>query len=271
MREAAQETAQQELNAVVAGLWLTALIPIGLLPSFGFFTWIERNCTLPVLPLTLGWPWIDGSTWSLPAKLGWNGLLFALFGALHTLFAQPRIQKRLWAWIPLQARRSFYIMLTGVTLTAVASTWQSTGLVLWALPLRPDRMILLSPLVFWMLYLPGIALLVRHDFLGFFGLRQLFQTRGEILASEQTPRLVTDGVYGVVRHPIYTFTLAAILIAPMMTLDRFWIFAVMVGYLAWAIPIEEKKLVSLFGEKYSDYQTQIPAVFPRFGIKKAPL
>ena len=72
--------AANELNPVVSGLWLTLSLALGFIPSVGFYAWIERNCTLPILPLQLGWPWVDGALWPVPMKLLWNAGLFAAFG-----------------------------------------------------------------------------------------------------------------------------------------------------------------------------------------------
>lgn len=77
--------------------------------------------------------------------------------------------------------------------------------------------------------------------------------------------LITDGLLGSVRHPIYSGT---ILIA-----IGFWLFspdlpttvsvACVFIYLPIGIYLEEKKLIAEFGEQYIRYKRNTPAIFPR--------
>lgn len=77
--------------------------------------------------------------------------------------------------------------------------------------------------------------------------------------------LITTGLLGSVRHPIYSGT---ILIA-----IGFWLFSpnwpttISVGcifvYLPIGIYLEEKKLIAEYGEQYLAYKKEVPAIFPR--------
>jgi protein-S-isoprenylcysteine O-methyltransferase Ste14 len=251
----------RELHPLISGLWLTLNLALGMIPSVGFYAWIERNCTLPIVPLQLGWPWVDGAMWPIPLKLFWNTALFGGFGFLHSALAQNPLQQKLLSAV--QARRSVYLVATGLSLVGVAGFWQHSGLLLWALPLPFEAVTLLSFVLFWGLIFLGMSSLVGKDPLGFFGFRQLFETDEQVLRPSGAARLVTSGLYSFVRHPLYTFTLAAFLLTPVLSLDRFWVFAVSCAYLAVGIPVEERKLVALFGQNYRVYQKRVPAVFPR--------
>src|SRR5262249_25457720 len=104
----------------------------------------------------------------------------------------------------------------------------------------------------------------HHDFFEFSGLRQLYQRADEVGRPTGMPRLVDTGIYGVIRHPMYFFTLAAMLVCPLMTLDLAIVFAASALYLAVGIPIEERKLVTTFGEPYLQYRSRVPALIPKF-------
>ena len=69
--------------------------------------------------------------------------------------------------------------------------------------------------------------------------------------------LVTTGLYGFVRHPLYFAWTLVVFAAPHMTLTRFTFAAVSTAYLAIAIPFEERALVRRFGAQYSDYQRAV--------------
>ncbi|MGZ3688566.1 MAG: methyltransferase family protein, partial [Bdellovibrionota bacterium] len=76
-------------------------------------------------------------------------------------------------------------------------------------------------------------------------------------------KLIATGFYRYVRHPIYTFTLLAFLVAPLMTLDRMLVVISVSLYLAVAIPVEERKLIAIFGKDYEAYRKRVPAVIPK--------
>ena len=74
--------------------------------------------------------------------------------------------------------------------------------------------------------------------------------------------LITSGLFRLCRHPLYLFTILGWLITPVMSLDRlaFIIYACL--YLVVGVPIEERKLVKIFGQSYIDYQRRVPAIIP---------
>ena len=260
----------KEIHPLLAGVWLTLLLFFGLIPSVLFFAWVERNATLPILARFLEWPWLDGRAWPLGLQLLWDLALFMGFGLGHSLLAQPSIKDRLLAWLPIQTHRPIYIILTGLSLVLVAGFWQSTGIVIWSAPLPAGTILWVSPLLFWGLFAVGLSSLRGHGFLRFFGLDSLFLGDQDLQLGAQGP-LVRTGLYRWVRHPLYTFTLAAFLLAPVMTLDRFWLFAACLIYLRFGIPHEEKKLITHFGETYIEYQKSTPALLPAiFASRRNP-
>jgi protein-S-isoprenylcysteine O-methyltransferase Ste14 len=227
-------------------------IVLGAATGLLFFAWVERGGTLPALARELGWPWVEGAHWPLAARLAWNAGLFLAFGALHTAFAQPG--RRL--------PRPLYVAQSGAALFGVMSLWQSTGVVAWAAPLGWHALNLVSILLFWaFLALAGFSLL-RFGLGSFLGLTDSPADTGG--------SLVTTGIYGYVRHPVYLFTLLAFWATPWMTLDRLWVAALTALYLAFAIPVEERKLAAIYGDTYDAYRARVPAVIPRFWPRHWP-
>jgi methanethiol S-methyltransferase len=252
------------LRAPVRIFWLLCNVTLGLVPSLLFFAWVERNCSLPWLPIEWGWPWISLSHWPVLPQAVWNACLFLLFSFFHSALAQARVQQAVQKLIPLQAVRSFYLAFTGISLIVLMALWQSTGTILWSLPLPATALGAISFLIFWGLFLISMRMVARLDFLEFMGLRQLYQSAEGAGRPQGTPRLIEDGIYARIRHPIYFFTLLAFAAAPFMTLDRAIVLGASALYLAIGIPIEERKLVTLFGESYVEYRKRVPAVLPRF-------
>ena len=83
---------------------------------------------------------------------------------------------------------------------------------------------------------------------------------------DEKTKLVTEGIYGKIRNPIYTgcivFGTGLILLAPHVL----FVITGIVGYFAvraYVKDIEEPYLVKLHGEKYRQYMSQTRSFFPR--------
>ena len=75
-----------------------------------------------------------------------------------------------------------------------------------------------------------------------------------------TTQLVTDGLYGIVRHPQYTGGL--LLIIALMLISQHWI-VVTAGMIAlvvfyYDITREDKYLINIFGTQYESYMKNVP-------------
>jgi len=244
-------------------LGMTVLFPLGLLPSLAFFAWIERGATLPILPIELGWPVVRFYHWPLPALIVWDLALILSFGAIHSGLAQVGAHRVLARMVPKQLIRLVYFAITGLNVWAVMALWQNTGIMLWSLPLDTTSLNLLSLAIYWPLIAVSAVLVGRHGALHFIGLEQLYRRGDQVDRLTTTPQLIQTGLYARVRHPLYTFTLLAVAAAPQMPLDRALILAGFGIYLSFGIPIEERKLVALFGDAYVKYRKRVPAVVPR--------
>lgn len=246
--------------------WTSALLVLGLLPSLLFFIWIERNCSLPFLPVELEWPWVSWLHMPLGFRAAWNVSLFLLFGVFHSVLAQKKTKFILARWIPPQALRAFYVIFSGLTIFLLMALWQPLGVLLWVAPFSWAANVLISVIVYWSLMLVAALSVGRLDGLGFMGIKQLglpagqIDPHGEVAGNHH--RLITSGWYRRVRHPLYLFMLLAIFITPVMPLDRVVLGLAFLIYLAFAVPVEEKKLVERFGAEYREYQKKVPAVVP---------
>ncbi|MBN1123058.1 MAG: isoprenylcysteine carboxylmethyltransferase family protein [Anaerolineae bacterium] len=99
-------------------------------------------------------------------------------------------------------------------------------------------------------------------FAGLLAWRGLSTVFGEERAE---PAVIRDGVFGVVRHPIY---LAAILVyvgflAHALSLAAAGVFLVIVAFYVFIARHEEKLLLDKFGEDYRDYMREVGMFIPR--------
>jgi protein-S-isoprenylcysteine O-methyltransferase Ste14 len=110
----------------------------------------------------------------------------------------------------------------------------------------------------------GLAVLLISAYLAFSGLKIIF---GKI---REKPEIVREGVFGVIRHPIY---LGAILfyiglfIFTLSLLSLAVIFIIMILYIYLA-RYEEKLLIKHFGDSYRAYMKNVPGWLPRIDFRK---
>ncbi len=98
---------------------------------------------------------------------------------------------------------------------------------------------------------------MQTDTLTFIGLRQVYQPD-----EEHENKLVLTGFYRFVRHPLYLFSIISFWLFPYMTdLVLAFIAAGTLYFLIGLIP-EERKLVETFGDRYTQYRREVPALIP---------
>ena len=98
---------------------------------------------------------------------------------------------------------------------------------------------------------------LQTDSLSFVGLRQLFE-------KENSGALVTRGLYRVVRHPLYTFSLLFIWLTPTVSQNSLTVYIGSTLYIFIGAYFEERKLLRDFGEAYAEYKRKTPMLIPGF-------
>jgi protein-S-isoprenylcysteine O-methyltransferase Ste14 len=174
--------------------------------------------------------------------------------------------------------RPIYVAISGLSLLGVMGLWQNTGVLIWVFPeflglgLLPFGFHLFS-LLYLSILLVALRVLSRLDLGVFAGFTQDARNENQTSGAESSSSTaLASGAFSWVRHPIYSLTLLAFFLTPLMSLDRILITVVTLIYLlGWGIPLEEKKLIQEFGESYRKYQKQVPALIPSIQRLKAAL
>lgn len=102
----------------------------------------------------------------------------------------------------------------------------------------------------------------QTDLLRFAGLSQVqrFLTgKPEVLLP---PKMVTQGAYALVRHPLYFFSLLIIWFVPAMTLQSLIFNLAATVYFVVGSIHEERRLLAIFGEEYEGYRSRVPGIVP---------
>ena len=220
----------------------TFLYAIGFIGNVGVPKSID---SAPVHPLGL----------SLLINLG----LLALFAIQHSGMARPAFKRWLTRFIPAQAERSTYVLLSTLCLALLMWQWAPLGGVIWNL--RSDwGAITMTTLYFasWQLLLYATFLIDHFDL---FGLRQVSYA----LMDKDMPSLAfkTPTLYRLVRHPIYVGWLGIMWFTPTMTVTHLVFAAVSTIYILVGIQFEEADLEAAHPE-YAQYKRKVPALIPSF-------
>jgi protein-S-isoprenylcysteine O-methyltransferase Ste14 len=187
-----------------------------------------------------------------------------IYGVLHSLTAAIRVKAVIVALMGQRAYlglyRLFYNSISAITLLPVlALIVAEPGRDVWSVDGAPA-------LAFRALQLVGVLgvliSFIQIDALRFAGLRQvLAYLNGESLPLPPEP-LSRGGVYGLVRHPLYFFSMLFLWFEPMMSAAWLGFCIGSTLYFLLGSLLEERKLHKAFGEDYAAYQREVAWMIP---------
>lgn len=104
--------------------------------------------------------------------------------------------------------------------------------------------------------------LLQIDLLRFAGLKQVWAYfSGGALPLSDEP-LITTGLYRFVRHPLYFFSFFALWFVPTMSRSYFVFCLLATLYFVVGSRFEERRMVNAYGERYRNYQQDVPWLLP---------
>ena len=189
--------------------------------------------------------------------IGIDAALFTGFALHHSLFARPALKARVAAALPAPLERSLYTWVASLLFLLVCALWNAVPGELYHLTgVAAGAGYLIQAIGVWLTARSA----ARLDVLDLAGVRPLL-ARGLQAPGLQEPTvhvpLATTGLYGFVRHPLYFAWTLLMFAAPHMTMTRLTFAVLSTGYLAIAIPLEERALVRVFGGQYREYQRTV--------------
>jgi protein-S-isoprenylcysteine O-methyltransferase Ste14 len=191
-------------------------------------------------------------------NLAWLVLTLSLWGFVHSWLASSAAKRLFREWWGVQSFR-FYRF--GYNVFAVVSFLP----ILWLTAALPDQRLYVIPFPWLILTTIGQILAVIFLRVGvqqtgaqeFVGLRQLTSPE-----DKQVPRLVTEGLYRWVRHPLYTAGLLFIWLTPIMTFNLMVLGLALTIYILVGAYFEERKLSREYGAQYAQYKASTPMLVP---------
>ena len=189
----------------------------------------------------------------------WLIITIALWGLVHSLLASMSFKNLLRKTLG-DGFMKFYRVLYNIFAV------MSIAPILYLMVSLPNPILYQVPAPWKYLMLAGqgvsalflLIAVLQTDLLSFAGLRQLIE-------AEKTGDLVTGGLYRMVRHPLYTFSLLILWLAPSMTVNSFVVYTALTIYVLIGIVFEERKLLREYGNEYANYKSTTPMLLP--GLK----
>ena len=195
----------------------------------------------------------------------WTDLaLLGLFAVQHSVMARPAF-KRWWTrFVPVEAERSTYTLLSSVALILLFVFWQPMGGMVWNVESALGQGLLYG------LYAFGFGLVLVSTFLinhfDLFGLRQVWL---QLVGKPYTPvTFRTPLIYRYVRHPLYVGWFCVFWATPTMTAAHLVLALGTSAYMLVAIQLEERDLIAEHPE-YADYRRRVPMLVP-FSLRSRP-
>lgn len=187
----------------------------------------------------------------------WDGVLSMVFFLQHSGMIRESFRARLSARIPSHYHAAVYAIASGVALTAVVLLWQTSPTVSSGLhgPLRLLPRIISALAVIGFVW--GVRALRVFDPFGRVAIGA--HLRGRPLSPLH---LSLRGPYLWIRHPLYFFVLALIWSTPDVSLDRLCFNVLWTAWVIFGTHLEERDLVTEFGDRYRRYQETVPMLLP---------
>lgn len=180
-----------------------------------------------------------------------------LFFAQHSLMIRQSFRRFVERFIPESYSSAIYSVSSGIVLAAVLFLWQGSETKI-ASAEGILRIILQTTFFLSMVGFFWVFSTLKHiDAFGVARIRNSLRGR----KPREMP-FVVAGAYRVVRHPLYFLSLVAIWVYPDLIADRL-VFNVL--WTIWIISgtlLEERDLIREFGEKYLNYQQEVPMLIP---------
>jgi protein-S-isoprenylcysteine O-methyltransferase Ste14 len=187
-----------------------------------------------------------------------NVVLLLIFALQHSIMARKPFKQWLARWISPSVERSTYVLASSLALALLFWLWRPMPAVLWHIDntLLANTLLALS-LVGWAIVLVSTFLI---DHFELFGLHQV--TNNLTGKAMPEPKFRTPLLYRFVRHPLYFGFILAFWATPTMTVGHLLFAVGTTAYILIGILLEERDLVSVFGEDYRHYQDRVSMLIP---------
>ncbi len=191
-------------------------------------------------------------------------LLNTLFALSHTFLASRKIKENLAEKIGTRIAfyRLFFNVSSVIFLIFILSLAPKPDVILYDLQFPYDLIIFVLQVLSLLGLLWAGSQIDMKEFLGISQIKRYLDGNYNPQDLDEKSIMVIRGPFKYSRHPIYLFSILFLLFRP--TMDLFYIITLLCFILYFYLGsfFEEKKLLTLFGEQYREYQQTVPRLFP---------
>ena len=246
--------ARPALASLAARLFTLCYGGIAYLIFFGTFLYAVGFVSRLVVPKTVD----SGSASSPMTALLVNLVLMSIFAVQHSGMARQGFKKLFAHFASPAIERSTYVLLASLSLILLFWQWQPMPMTVWHIedPVLAG-IATAGGFVGWLIVLYSTFLISHFEL---FGLTQVVSHfAGRVV---EPIKFKTPGLYRLIRHPIYLGFIIAFWCTPTMTLGHLLFAAVTTAYIFVGIYLEERDLVSMFGDQYRRYREKVAMLVP---------
>ena len=184
--------------------------------------------------------------------------LLGVFAVQHSVMARPGFKVWWTKVVPEAVERSTYVLISNILIGLIFWLWQPmTGVVWDASGSVGGTILLILYFVGWLIILLASFNVSHFDL---FGLRQvMINLRGE---KYEHIAFRTPGFYRLVRHPLMVGWIVAFWATPKMSTGHLLWAVTTTVYILIAIQLEERDLITVFGDQYRNYKRTVPSLIP---------
>jgi len=198
--------------------------------------------------------------------------LFLIFAVSHSILASHKFKQKLTTI--LGSRIAFYRMFYNVSsilfFLFIYNVSPKPDYIIYDLSFPFDILIVVVQIISGIILLWTSKYINMREFLGITQIKRFMEGTYSTADLDEKLELRIEGPFKYSRHPIYLFSSIFLILRP--TMDFFYlIFLInMLLYFYIGSYFEEKKLVTIFGDTYRQYQKDVPKIFPKlkFSINK---
>jgi methanethiol S-methyltransferase len=187
-----------------------------------------------------------------------NLVLMSIFAVQHSGMARQGFKKLFARFANPAIERSTYVLLASLSLILLFWQWQPMPTVLWNItgPVFAGAVTAIG-FTGWLIVLYSTFLISHFEL---FGLTQVVSHFFGWIAAPV--RFKTPGLYRLIRHPIYLGFIIAFWFTPVMTVGHLLFASVTTAYIFVGIWLEERDLISFFGDEYRKYRQRVAMLLP---------